>query len=80
VAVSGKNVNQRKFFQHSACLAQAMAICNKMASFNFYLNTWKQLKFQRICNDEKPNYLAFGGAMSGLNVDETNFRQCSLCV
>jgi len=32
VAVSGKNVNQIIFFQYSACLAQVMAICKKMAS------------------------------------------------
>jgi len=66
----------KEIFQHSACLAQAMAICKKMASYDFYLNTWRQMKFQRNCNDKKPNYLMFGGAMSGLNIDEKNFRQC----
>jgi len=34
-------------------LTLAMAICKKMASCNFYLNTWKQMKFQRNCNDKK---------------------------
>ena len=53
MAVSGKNVNQRKFFQHSACLTQAMAICKKMASCNFYLNTWRQIKYQQNCNYKK---------------------------
>ena len=47
------NVNQRKYFQHSACLAQAMAIYKRMASYNFYLNTRRQIKFQRNCIDKK---------------------------
>jgi len=50
-AVSGKNINQRIFFNtNSACLAQAMATCKKITSYNFYLNTWRQIKFQRNCN------------------------------
>ena len=48
--VSGKNVNQRNFF---SCLAQAMATCKKMASCTFHLNTWRQIKYQRNCNDKK---------------------------
>ena len=70
MAESGKRVNQRKLFQHSACLGQAMVICKKMASYNFYLNTWRQIKFQRNAVIKKNNYLTFGRAMSGLKVDE----------
>jgi len=61
------------FNANSACLAQALATCKKMASCDFYLNTWRQIKFQRNCNDKKVQlgYLTFGRAVSGLNVDET---------
>jgi len=61
------------FNTHSACLAQAMAICKNMTSCNFYLNTWRQINFQRNCNDKKPNYLTFGRAVLGLNADEPKF-------
>jgi len=44
---------KENFFNTLACLAQAMAICKKMASYNFYLNTWRQIKFQRNCNGKK---------------------------
>ena len=67
MAVSSKNVNQRKFF---SCLAQAMATCKKLESCNFYLNAWRQKNFSEIAMMKKPNYLTVGRAMSGLNVDE----------
>ena len=41
-----------------------------MAACNFCLYTWRQIKFQRNCNYKKPNYLTFGRAVSGLNVNE----------
>ena len=48
-----------------------MATYKNMASCNFYLNTWRQIKFQRNCSGKKKlNYLTVGRAMSGLNVDE----------
>jgi len=37
---------KEKFFNtNPACLAQAMATCKNMTSCNFYLNTWRQIKF-----------------------------------
>ena len=42
----------------------------KMASYNFYLNTWRQIKFQQNCKDKKVQLPNFGMVMSGLNVDE----------
>jgi len=68
-----------------------MATCKNMTSCNVYLNTWRQTNFQRNCNDKKPNYLTFGRAVSGLNVDEPKFsslrnlrvelkeRKCDIC-
>jgi len=54
VAVSRKNVKQRKFFQHQLCLfSPGDGHLQKMASCNFYLNTWRQIEFQRNCNDKK---------------------------
>ena len=71
VAVSGKNVNQIKIFQHQLCLfSPGDGHLQKMAACNFYLYTWGQIKFQRNCNYKQPNYLTFGTAVSGLNVNE----------
>jgi len=67
-------LTKENFFNtNSACLAQAMATCKNMTSCNFYLNTWRQINFQRIAMTKKPNYLTFGRAVSGLNVDEPKF-------
>jgi len=41
------------FNTNSACLARAMATCKKVASCNFNLNTWRQIKFQRNRSDKK---------------------------
>jgi len=41
-----------------------------MASSNFYLYTWRHLNFSEIAVIKKPNYLTFGMAVSGLDVDE----------
>ena len=42
-----------------------------MVLCNFYLNTWRQIKFQRNWNDKKKtNFLTLGRAVPGLNVDE----------
>jgi len=42
------------FFQHQFCFfALGDDHLQKMASCNFYLNTWRQIKFQRNCNDKK---------------------------
>jgi len=68
-----------------------MATCKNMTSCNFYLNTWRQINFQRNCNNKKSNYLTFGRAVSGFNVDEPKFsslrtlhvelkkRKCDIC-
>jgi len=69
--VSGRNVNQIKFFQHQLCLfSPGDGNLQKMAACNFYLYTWRQIKLRRNCNYEKPNYLTFGRAVSDLNVNE----------
>ena len=71
MAVSGKNVNQIKFFQHQLCLfSPGDGNLQKMASCNFYLYTWRHLNFSEIAMIKMPNYLTFGRAMSSLNVDE----------
>jgi len=42
VAVSVNMLIKENIFNtNSACLAQAMATCKKLASCNFYLNTWR---------------------------------------
>jgi len=75
MAVSGKNVNQINFFSTLTLLVYPRrwhGHLQKMALCNFYLNTWRQIQFQRNCSDKtKPNYLTFGRAVPGLNnVDE----------
>jgi len=73
---------KENIFQHQLCLfSQAMATCKNMTSCNFYLNTWRQINFQRIAMTKKPNYLTFGRAVSGLNVDGPKFSSLrTLCV
>ena len=59
------------FFQHQLCLfSSGDSHLQKMASCNFYLNTWKQKNFSQIAMIKKPNYLMFSRTVSGLNVDE----------
>jgi len=43
---------KENFFQHQLCLFSPGDghLQKKVASCNFYLNTWRQIKFQRNCN------------------------------
>jgi len=71
VAVSGKNVNQRKFFQHQLCsFSPGDGHLQINGILSFLLNTWRQIKFQRNRNDKKiPTTWRMVG-LSGLNVNE----------
>jgi len=54
MAVSGENVNQKNIFQHQLCLFSPVdGHLQKMASCNFYLNTWRQINFQQNCKDKR---------------------------
>jgi len=60
------------FNTNSACLAQAMATCKKWHHVIFTKHMEATKISAKLQWWKKPNYLTFGGAMSGLNVDEPN--------